>query len=192
MPPASSGPVPTVPLFLTWLRVGALAFGGGNVALDEIRRALVEKKGWVTDDEFARTWALCQASPGINLLCLTILLGRKLGGAKGAVVSLMGMALPSAAVTLLLATAFVEASGAPAVRAAMRGVVPATVGLGLASIYRAGRPLARAGFRRGGLVRGATVALPMAGLAGILLGLPPVGLLLGGAALGAGAWWWGR
>ena len=176
-------------LLLAWLRVGTFAFGGGNVALGTIRQEFVERRGWVDEAEFARTWALCQASPGINLLCMAILMGRRLGGRTGAFVSLAGMALPGAAITLLLAAGFVGVRGAPAVLAAMRGVIPATAGLGLASVVRAGLPLLREGWTRRGAIRAMTVALPALGFAGLFAGVPPVGLLLGGAAVGAGLWW---
>ena len=104
----------------------------------------------------------------------------------------MGMALPGAAITLLLAAGFVGVSGAPAVRAAMRGVIPATAGLGLASVVRAGLPLLREGWAHRGPLRAATVALPALGFVGLFAGVPPVGLLLGGAAAGAGLWWTAR
>ena len=176
-------------LLLVWLKVGTFAFGGGNVALGTIRQEFVERRAWIDEDDFARTWALCQASPGINLLCLAILLGKRLGGCAGAFVSLVGMALPGAVLTLLLAAGFVGVSGHPALRHAMRGVIPATAGLGLASVVRAGLPLAREGWPKRGALRAATVVLPVLGFAGLFAGVPPVGLLLGGAAAGAGLWW---
>lgn len=177
--------------FLVWLKVGALAFGGGNVALGTIRQEFVERRGWIDEDDFARTWAVCQASPGINLLCLAILVGRRLSGTGGAVASLLGMTLPGAVVTLALAAGFAEARGVPAVRASMRAVVPATAGLGLASVIRAGLPLLREGWSRRKTLRAATAALPVLGFGGLLVGLPPVGLLMGGALAGAGIWWIG-
>ena len=176
-------------LLFVWLKVGAFAFGGGNVALGTIRQEFVERRGWIEADDFARTWALCQASPGINLLCMAILVGRRLGGRGGAFASLVGMTLPGAILTLALAAGFVGVSGTPAVQDAMRGVVPATAGLGLASVVRAGLPLLKEGWGRKGTIRAATVALPALGFVGLFAGVPPVGLLLGGAAAGAGLWW---
>ncbi len=159
------------------------------MALGTIRQEFVERRAWIDEDEFARTWALCQASPGINLLCMAILMGRRLGGLRGALVSLVGMAFPGAAITLALAAGFVGVSGTPAVQAAMRGVIPATAGLGLASVVRAGLPLLKEGWERRGTIRAATVALPALGFVGLFAGVPPVGLLLGGAVVGAGLWW---
>lgn len=176
-------------LFLVWLRVGTFAFGGGNVALGSIRQEFVERRDWIEEGEFARLWALCSASPGINLLCMAILVGRRLGGRRGVLVSLVGMAVPGAAITLLLAAGFVGVSGTAGVKAAMRGVIPATAGLGLASVVRAGWPLAKEGWAQRGTIRAATVALPVLGFGGLFLGVPPVGLLLGGAAIGAALWW---
>ncbi len=143
----------------------------------------------MTEYEFSRNWALCQVAPGINLFGFALLIGRSLGGLKGALASLMGMMLPSAVITLALAATFGALSKHPSVEAAMRGVVPATAGLGLASTFRTGRPLALVGWDEKGWIRVATVFLVLGGMIGMLAGLPPVGLILAGAAVGALVWW---
>lgn len=181
--------VPPATLFLAWLRSGGFAFGGGAVALESIRRELVDRRQWMTEYEFSRNWALCQVAPGINLFGFALLVGRSLGGLKGAIAALMGMALPSAVVTLALAATFGALSRHPSVEAAMRGVVPATAGLGLASTFRTGRPLVQIGWDEKSWIRAATVLLPVGGMIGMLAGLPPVGLIVAGAALGALVWW---
>ena len=139
--------------------------------------------------EFSRDWALCQAAPGINLLGMAAIVGRNLSGGRGVAAAMLGMVLPSAAITAVMAAGFAALRSHPTVGAAMRGVVPATAGLGLASVYRTGRPLVRQGWRKGNLMKATAVALPAIGLAGLLAGLPPVGLLVGGAAVGAAVGW---
>jgi chromate transporter len=184
--------IPPQTIFLAWLRSGGITFGGGPVALESLRRELVERRKWRTEEEFARDWALCQAAPGINLLGFSALIGRHLGGTPGIFAAMLGMVLPSALITGLLAAAFASLRHHPSVEAAMRGVVPATVGLGLASIYRMLRPLVRQGWKRKGLLRATAVALPVIGLIGLLYGLPPMGLLIGGASIGAMVGWLAR
>lgn len=183
-------PAPTI--FLAWLRSVGTTFGGGPVALESLRREVVERQKWRSEDEFARDWALCQAAPGINLLAFAALVGRQLGGKSGMFAAMLGTLLPSALTAALLAASFATLRHNPSVEAAMRGVVPATVGLGLASNYRTTKPLLRQGWDRKGLLRAAAVALPALGLVGLLAGLPPVSLLLGGAALGATVGWIAR
>lgn len=184
--------IPPQTIFLAWLRSGGISFGGGAVALESLRRELVERQKWRTEDEFARDWALCQAAPGINLLGFAALIGRNLGGTPGVFAAMLGMILPSATITALLAAGFAALRNHPSVEAAMHGIVPATAGLGLASIYRTLKPLIRQGWNRNGLVRVTAVALPILGLVGLLMNVPPMSLLLGGAMLGAAVGWIAR
>jgi chromate transporter len=181
--------IPPQTIFLAWLRSGGIAFGGGAVALETLRREVVDRQKWLTEEEFAHSWALCQAAPGINLFGFAALMGRKLGGTCGVFAAMLGMGLPSALITALLAAGFATLRHQPSVEAAMRGIVPATVGLGLASIYRTLKPLFRQGWKRKGLLRATAVALPALGLVGLLAGLSPTGLLIGGAAVGALVGW---
>jgi chromate transporter len=184
--------IPPQTIFLAWLRSGGIAFGGGPVALESLRRELVERLKWRTEDEFARDWALCQAAPGINLLGFAALIGRQLGGIPGVFAAMLGMILPSATITAVLAAGFAALRSQPSVEAAMHGIVPATAGLGLASIYRTSKPLIRQGWKRKGVLRATAIALPILGLAGLLYGLPPMSLLLGGALFGAFVGWIAR
>src|SRR5438105_7826591 len=99
--PVSRSPSPR--LFLrVWLGLGLQSFGGGAATLTLIRRAAVEQYGWLSEAEFTRAWALVQIAPGINLLALTILIGRRTLGAKGIALALLGLLLPSVTVTVLL------------------------------------------------------------------------------------------
>ena len=116
-------------LFRIWSGIGLQSFGGGASTLFLIRREFVEKHAWVDAEEILRYWNLCLFTPGINLIALTVLIGRKLGGPWGIVVSLAGMLLPSAAITCLLAAGFQIVQHTPAIQAILRGVVPATAGV---------------------------------------------------------------
>ncbi len=116
-------------LLAIWATIGLQSFGGGASTLLLIRRAFVEKRDWVEVEEFAHFWNLCQFTPGINLLALTILIGRKLAGARGIVASLAGLLVPSAIATCLLAAGFQSIHHSSAVHDILRGVLPATAGV---------------------------------------------------------------
>src|SRR6185436_11706027 len=117
-------------LLWIWTVIGAQSFGGGSATLYLIRRVAVERHGWITDDDFTRYWGICQIAPGINILGLVILIGWRVAGALGAALALTGLLVPSAAITVALTSIYAEVREAPLMRAAIRGVVPATVGLG--------------------------------------------------------------
>jgi len=129
-------------LFTTWASIGLQSFGGGASTLFLIQRAFIERYGWVSDAEFLRLWNLSQLTPGITLIALAALLGQKLGGVRGIVVSLLGMLAPSGAITCLLAALFVEVERSATTQAVLRGVIPATAGVMALVLYNVARPLA--------------------------------------------------
>jgi chromate transporter len=186
MPPVLDPPAPPSPwhLFGTWLLLGAQSFGGGSATLALIRRTLVDEKAWIDDDAFSGAWALSQLAPGINLLALTVLLGRRLDGARGIAVCLLGLLLPSTLITLLLTGFYAHVRHSLIVKAALHGVVPASVGLGLLTAWQLVRPPLVAAHRRGRLALGLVLLLGSA-LAMALFRPPVVLILLGAALLGA-------
>jgi len=177
-------------LLLIWLGIGVQSFGGGSATLYLIRRAAVERHGWLTDDEFTRYWGISQIAPGINILGLVILIGWRVAGAPGVAMALGGLLLPSAAITVALTAVYANIKQAPTVRAALSGVVPATVGLGLLLSYTMVRPLLQAAWREG---RASTVVagalLLGSTLVTALVHAPVVAVLWGAGGLSALAQW---
>src|SRR5438094_7868654 len=100
--PAPAALPSSVLLLRIWFGVGLHSFGGGATTLTLIRRAVVDRYGWLSEAEFTREWTLCQLAPGINLLALAILIGRRLGGARGVALALLGLLLPSVGVTIVM------------------------------------------------------------------------------------------
>jgi chromate transporter len=180
-----------LPLLRVWLGVGLQSFGGGSSTLVLIERAFVHQHGWIAEEEFTRLWALCQLAPGINLIALAILMGRRLGGALGIVLSVAGMLLPSVIVTVLLTASFARIRESTVAQAALRGILPATVGLGLLAAYRMAVPLLRAAYRRGTVMVFLSACLIAATGAAVLLDAQVIVVLLVAALVGAvvgGAW----
>src|SRR4051794_38004838 len=132
-----------------WLNIGMQSFGGGAATLYLIRRETVERRGWLSDEEYTRYWGICQIAPGINILGLVILIGWQVSGAVGVGLALAGLLLPSAAITILLTALYSRIEQLPLVQAALRGVVPATVGLGLLLSVGMLRPLLAASRKEG-------------------------------------------
>jgi chromate transporter len=178
-------------LLRIWLNVGIQSFGGGAATLYLIRRAAVEQHGWLTDEEFTRYWGICQIAPGINILGLVILIGWRVAGPLGVALALTGLLLPSVSITVLLTAVYASIKDVPLVKAALRGVVPATVGLGLLLAYRmAWAPLA-ASRREGPASLGFSCAMVIGST--LLVGLakaPVIGVLWGTGALSALVSWW--
>ena len=173
-------------LFVTWLSLGAHSWGGGAATLLMIRREVVERRGWMSGEEFTRSWSICQVAPGINLLGLTTLIGWRVGRVWGVLVALLGLLLPSVAITALLTAIYAAVREQPAVQAALRGVVPATVGLGLLLTWQLVVPLVRQARRESRANLLVTLALLAGSTLVASLWQPPViAILLGAGALGA-------
>lgn len=128
-------------LLRIWGGIGLQSFGGGASTTLLIQQTFIDKYGWLTMEEFAHLWNLCLFAPGINLIALTALIGRKMGGTRGIVASLTGMLLPSATITCLLAAGFVLVEHNPVVQAVLRGIVPATAGIMFLVGLRFAQPL---------------------------------------------------
>ncbi len=180
-------PMPsTWQLFRVWAGVGLQSFGGGASTTFLIQRAFIEKHRWLSIEEFMHLWSLCLLTPGINLIALTVLIGKKLGGTRGIVASLAGMLLPSAAITCLLAALFKQIEHVAAVQAVLRGVIPATGGIMLLVGLNFALPLIRRGYKEGILyLLGSGITMIACALAVILLKLPVVIVVLGAVFLGA-------
>lgn len=191
MTPESPQPSPRE-IFRVWLSLGLQSFGGGAATLALVRRAAVDTHRWVTEAEFARFWSLVQLAPGINLLALTVLIGRRTAGAKGAALALAGLLLPSAAVTVLLTASYQHVQNTLLVRDALHGIIPATVGLGLVTAWQIARPPLLQSRRAGRGSFGVSLALLLASAAAAQWGrLPVLVILIGAGGVGA-AWEWGR
>jgi chromate transporter len=173
-------------LFRTWAGIGLQSFGGGASTTFLIQRTFIEKHKWLTIEEFAYFWNLCVLTPGINLIAVTVLIGRKLGGVGGIAVSLAGLLLPSALITCLLTVGFKSVEHIPAVQAILRGVVPATGGIMLLVGLNFALPLVRRGYKEGIfylLISGALIIV--FALAVILLKLSVIVVVLSAVVLGA-------
>src|SRR5712691_11795093 len=83
-------------LLRIWTLIGLQSFGGGTSTILIIQRNFIDKYHWMTMDEFMHFWNLCLLAPGTNIIALTILIGKKMAGTRGIIVSLTGMLLPSA------------------------------------------------------------------------------------------------
>jgi chromate transporter len=183
MPDATTPKLPA--LLLVWCAIGLQSFGGGASTQLLIRREFVEKRPWVGEDELTRFWNLCQFAPGINLIALTILIGRKLGGSWGILVSLAGMLVPSAAVTCLLTAGFEAIQHDPTLHAVLRGIIPATAGIMGVVAFNFARPLLRRGQARSPYKQSMSgIFIVLGALALIIFQLPVFVVLIGVALMG--------
>ena len=89
-------------LFLIFAKIGSFTFGGGYAMISLIENNCVEKKNWITHDEMMNITVIAESTPGpIAINCATYV-GYKKAGIIGAIISTLGIVLPSFAVIYLI------------------------------------------------------------------------------------------
>ena len=111
-----------------------LAIGGVNALIPDIHRRVVDVEHWLTDAQFVQAFAISQASPGPNMLIVSVI-GWKVYGFLGALVATLAICLPTSVLTYGIAHIWNRFRDAPLRGAIQRGLAPVTVGLVLASGY---------------------------------------------------------
>lgn len=113
-------------LFVSFTWVALQGFGG---VLAVIQRELVEKKRWMTREQFVEDWAVAQIMPGPNVVNLSLMIGGRYFGLAGALAGLAGMLTAPLCVVLLLAVAFGGVSDHAMAQGALRGMGAVSAGL---------------------------------------------------------------
>ncbi len=101
--------------------------GGGNSAIPEMHRYAVDVQHWLTDRQFADTFALAQLTPGPNLI-IVALVGFRVAGVLGAVVAMLAMCGPTGIAAYFVGQASERFKGRMWHGAISRGLVPVTIG----------------------------------------------------------------
>ena len=132
---ATAPPGPTSPgdLFFTFNRLALQGFGG---VLAVAQRELVERKGWLSREEFVEMLALSQVLPGPNIVNLALMLGDRFFGVKGALSAVAGMLAVPLVIVLVLTAAYAEFSRLAVVSGALRGMGAVAAGLIIATAIR--------------------------------------------------------
>jgi chromate transporter len=125
-------------LFLAFALVSISGFGG---ALPWARRAIVEKKRWMTAEEFNETFALSQFLPGPNVINFSVVFGSRFGGPAGAAVALGGLLGPPLMIVTVLAILYEHFGGVETLSRILTGVTAAAVGLLIAVVIKMAAPM---------------------------------------------------
>jgi chromate transporter len=154
---AAATPAGLWPLFGVFLKIGSVLFGSGYVLLAFLRADLVERLGWLTEQQLLDAVAVGQITPGPVFTTATFI-GYLLGGGAGALVATLGIFLPAFVFVALSGPIVPRLRRSPAAGAVLDGVNVASLALMLVVSWQLGRA--------------AIVDLPtaaLAGFAGLLL-----------------------
>ena len=180
--PRSSGE-----LFRAFTVLALQGFGG---VLPIAHRELVDRRRWLTHEQFAEMLSVGQVLPGPNVCNLALMVGDRHFGWRGAFAALAGILAAPLAIVLVLAWLYAQFAAQPMVAGAIRGMGAVAAGLILAMAFKLAPTL-----------KNNPLPLSLCGAAALatwvlvgLMRLPMawVVLCLGGAMVAFAAWWLGR
>jgi len=164
-------------IFLEFLLIGAVSFGGGIVAYERI--LLIEKRKWLSADSFMATLAISQTLPGLNSVNMALLAGDQLRGVMGALAATVGLMLPGGAFVLLVGVAYSAGGQHPFLNVLLAGIAAGATGLLASVTYTIGK---RHFVRAKSLFMIISTFILMSGfklsLVWVLLVMVPIGLFL--------------
>ena len=126
-------------LFLTFAKVGVCTFGGGYAMLPILQREVVEKKGWVTEEEVTDYFAIGQCTPGIIAVNTSVFIGYRQRGVPGGIAAALGVVFPSFVVITIIAAFLTKFATYPVVQHALAGINAAVVALIAVSVLKLGK-----------------------------------------------------
>lgn len=143
-----------IDLFIVFFKIGAFTFGGGWAMISIIEKEIVDKKHWVSKEEFLDLLAVAQSIPGILAVNMAVAVGDKLRGRRGAIVAALGTIIPSFTMILIIAIFLTPEmiKSNETLNNIFRGIRPAVVALIIAPVISAART-AKIGLK--------TVAIPI-------------------------------
>lgn len=163
-------------IFWVFFKIGAFTIGGGYAMLPLFQKEVVETKKWLTEDEIVDVYAIVQSVPGVIAINASIFIGYKIGGTAMAVVSALGVILPSFIIILLIAPILIMYNENPYVLKAFTGVRAGVTALILLAAVKLGKKVVKD-----------PVSLAIAAVAASLILFTDIGaiwVILGGALIG--------
>lgn len=110
-------------LFISTFRISACTFGGGFVIIPLMRRKFVEELGWIEEQEMLDLTAIAQSCPGAMAVNAAILVGYRVAGISGALITVLGTVLPPLVIISVISLFYQAFRDNPIVNLAMGGML---------------------------------------------------------------------
>ncbi|MBP2026565.1 chromate transporter [Acetoanaerobium pronyense] len=163
-------------LFSTFFKMGLFTFGGGYAMIPIMERELVDNTKMITKDEFVDYISVAQSFPGPIAVNLSILLGYRFMGLKGALSSLLGVVLPSFIVILIVSLFYAKTRDSKILEGFFNGVSPVVPALLLVSVLNLFKKINKS------TIDITMILVTFIGVA--LLGINPLWMIGGGVLVG--------
>ncbi|WP_040951675.1 chromate transporter [Gorillibacterium massiliense] len=163
-------------VFLSFLKIAPVTFGGGYAVIPAIEQEVVEKRKWLEEQETADVLAVSQSIPGAIAINSATFIGYKIARIPGAIAAMLGMLLPTFLIVIGLCAVFLHIQDSPKAAAAFKAIKASIVAL----IVYAGLKIARSAiFDKTTLCTVLATTLLM-----VVTGMNPVFVMLSGIAVG--------
>ena len=171
-----------IALFLTFFKIGAFTFGGGYAMIPFIQREIVEKHGWITDEDILDIFAIAESTPGPIAVNSATFVGWKVAGFWGAALATTGVVLPSFLIILLISFLLQNFSDIPVVQYAFNGIRAGVLALLVKALWTM--------YKKNPKGAVAYVLMGAAFLITAFLDVPVIAVLIGCALVGLGTSLW--
>ena len=118
-----------IEIYLAFVKIGTFTFGGGLAMMPIMQRELIERRGWLTEEELIDYFAIGQSTPGIIAVNVATFVGYKRLGWFGGIIGTLGVVTPSWVIIMLLAGAISSVDKYPMAQRALRGINVAVAAL---------------------------------------------------------------
>ncbi len=177
----SERPTPAA-LFAAFFSIALSGFGG---TLPFARRTLVERRAWLSADDFTETLSLCQSLPGPNVVNMSIVVGARACGWRGSIAAFAGLVGTPVLIVIALGALYSRFGGLDQVKHALIGLGAAAAGLVVATAARMAEPL----LKSRPWVAAPFIAAAFLAVAILRLPLPWVLVVLAPISIAAAAGW---
>ena len=115
--------------YFSFFKISLFTFGGGYAMLPMTEKELIENKKCITEEEMFEAYALAQSAPGVIGANTSSILGKRIGGLKGAIGSVLGFISPSLIIIMLVSNILVKYQKNPLVNNALKGIKVAVLAI---------------------------------------------------------------
>ncbi|MFD2129755.1 chromate transporter [Pseudogracilibacillus auburnensis] len=126
-------------IFITFLKIGPVTFGGGYAMIPLIEREVVTTKKWLKTEDVADVFAISESVPGAIGINSATFIGYRIAGVWGAVTAMIGILIPTFLIVIGLSISYLYFNDNPKVEAAFKGIRPAIVALITFAGYKIGQ-----------------------------------------------------
>lgn len=163
-------------LFLTFLKIGPVSFGGGYAMIPLIEKEVVERRQWLKADEITDILAVSESIPGAIAINTSTFIGYRLAGIRGAIAAMAGVLLPTFLIVVMLSIFFLKVQDHPKISAAFIAIRATIVALIAYAAIVIGRTA---------LIDKSTIAIMLVALVILFIfNVHPIILIVTGALLG--------